>query len=58
MFNAKLSIVLEECDETWFWIDFALDEGVVNKESAFSLQEEAEELTRIFAASRRTSESR
>ena len=57
-FNSKLSIVLEECDESWFWIEFAIDETLILKESARSLLQEAQELTNIFAASRRTSEDR
>ncbi|MBT3192795.1 MAG: four helix bundle protein [Verrucomicrobia bacterium] len=55
-FVAKLSIVLEECDESWFWLGFAVDEELIDHERVASLLQEAEELTSIFAASRRTAE--
>ena len=57
-FNSKLSIVLEECDESWYWIEFAVDETLISNDSARGLLQEAHELTNIFAASRRTSENR
>jgi four helix bundle protein len=57
-FVAKISVVLEECDESWFWVEFAVDEGLVAKELVESLLQEAQELTSIFAASRRTAEKK
>ncbi len=53
-FSSKISITLEECDESWFWIEFAVDEEIISLKRAKPLLAEAEELTRIFAASRRT----
>ncbi|MDA1044889.1 MAG: four helix bundle protein [Verrucomicrobia bacterium] len=53
-FISKVSIVLEECDESWFWQGFIIDEGLLIPETVKPLQEEAHELTSIFAASRRT----
>ena len=55
-FISKLSIVLEECDESWFWLEFILDEQLISAERIASLLKEAEELTSIFAAARRTAE--
>ena len=56
-FIAKLSIVLEECDESWFWLEF-IDEQLLKSELVRPLHEEANELTLIFAASRRTAEKK
>ena len=57
-FVAKISIVLEECDESWFWLEFAVDEELVERERIVALLQEAKELTAIFAAPRRTAERR
>jgi four helix bundle protein len=53
-FVAKMSIVLEETDETAFWLEFIIDENLLYKNQVEPLQQEAEELTAIFAASRKT----
>ena len=53
-FTAKLSIVLEETDETAFWLEFIIDEKLMKKNLVEPLLREAEELTKIFAASRKT----
>ena len=53
-FTAKLSIVLEEADETAFWLEFIIDEKLLKKNLVEPLLMEAEELTKIFAASRKT----
>jgi len=55
-FASKISIVLEEADESNFWIEFILDEKLVPKERVVKLVSEGDELTRIFAASRKTSQ--
>lgn len=57
-FKAKLSIVLEEADESWFWIEFLKDEKLVAPKLVAPLLQEAEELTRIFAKSRKTAEGK
>ena len=57
-FASKMSITLEECDESWFWIKFSIDENLVDRDSSTSLMREAEKRTRICAASRRTSSER
>ncbi len=53
-FTAKLSIVIEEADESLFWIEFILDEKLIKKELINPLLKEASELTAIFIASRKT----
>ena len=56
-FVSKLSIVLEEVDESAFWLEFIIDEGLLNKNRVEPLLKEAEELTAIFYSSRKTSKS-
>lgn len=51
-FTAKLSIVLEEADESAFWLEFIIDEKLTPKVA--SLLNEANELTAIFFSSRKT----
>ena len=53
-FTAKLSIVLEEADETAFWLEFIIDENLLKENMVKPLLQEAEELTAIFASSRMT----
>ena len=53
-FVAKISIVLEEADETAFWLEFIMDEKLLKKKLVEPLLKEAEELTAIFASSRKT----
>ena len=53
-FIAKLGVVLEESDESVFWLELLLEGGIVGKERIGALIEEAKELTSIFVASLRT----
>ena len=53
-FIAKISIVLEEADETAFWLEFIMDEKLLKKNLVEPLLKEAGELTAIFASSRKT----
>ena len=55
-FTAKLSIVLEETDETAFWLEFIIDEQMMEKEQVMLLLNEANELLSIFYASRKTAQ--
>jgi four helix bundle protein len=57
-FIAKLSIVIEETDESEFWIDFATDQGLLLKEDTQHVIKEARELTAIFVSSRKTLQAR
>ncbi len=57
-FISKLSIVLEETDESHFWLEFIIDEKLLNKELVEPLLREADELTAIFVSSRKTSRIR
>ena len=53
-FISKISIVIEEVDESHFWIEFIINENLLSKETCNSLLKEADELTRIFISSRKT----
>jgi four helix bundle protein len=53
-FISKLAIVIEETDESYFWIEFASDEELVKKQQVVELLQEAQELTAIFIASQNT----
>ena len=53
-FIAKLSIVIEESDESLFWLQFILDEKLIIENKIKNLIQEANELTSIFISSRKT----
>ena len=53
-FISKISIVIEEADESIFWLEFIIDENLLKKHLAEPLMKEAEELTSIFITSRKT----
>lgn len=53
-FISKKSIVVEEVDESAFWLEFIIDEKLMAKERVDELLKEAKELTAIFIASRKT----
>lgn len=53
-FAAKVSIVLEEVDESHFWLEFIKDEGLLESGRVDPILKEAGELSAIFAASRKT----
>ena len=53
-FIAKLGVVIEEADETAFWLEVLVDAAIVKPASARKLWKEADELTRIFVSSRET----
>jgi four helix bundle protein len=56
-FVSKLGIVLEEADETLFWIELLAESGVAQVEKVASVRKEANELVSIFVASLRTAKS-
>lgn len=53
-FVNKITIVLEEADETEFWIDLAARTRLIPETKLAALRDEAQQLTRIFNATRRT----
>ncbi|HEX2996912.1 MAG TPA: four helix bundle protein [Anaerolineales bacterium] len=54
MFIAKLSIVVEEADETVYWLELIRDAGLVETKFLVDIIDEAEQIMKIMAASRKT----
>ena len=57
-FISKIDITVEEADETAFWLELLIDAGIVRKDKLERLLQEANELVRIFQASRTTAKLR
>lgn len=53
-FCAKIGIVVEEADESVFWLECLLDSGVIPPERLHDLVAEANALLAIFAAFHQT----
>lgn len=53
-FAAKLSIVVEEADETVYWLELLRDSSLMKSERLAKLLQEADELVAITVASRKT----
>ncbi len=57
-FISKLSIVVEEIDETYFWLEVISDLAIINPNKLKELLVEAEELTKILSSSRKTAQTK
>jgi four helix bundle protein len=57
-FVAKLDIVVEEADESALWLELLIETNTIAEDRARALLDEAIELTKIFAAARRTARTR
>ncbi len=57
-FVLKISISVEECDESHFWLEFISDENLLPLHRLQPLIQEASELTSILIASRKTAEKK
>ena len=57
-FIAKIGVVVEEADETVFWLELIVDTGIVREAPLRSLMSEGNELLAIFAASQYTARKR
>jgi four helix bundle protein len=53
-FIAKVGVVVEEADETVFWLELLGETGIVEQKKLMNLLLEGNELLAIFAASQRT----
>ena len=53
-FIAKLGIVIEETDESAFWMELIIDSQIMKQELIEPLLKEANELVKIFVTSRQT----
>ena len=51
-YYSKLCIVVEESDETMYWLELLIESKIFDSERLQPLLNEAEELTKIFASSR------
>lgn len=49
---AKLCIVVEEADETLFWIEMLIDGGYIAEERLFELRNESEEILKVMSSYR------
>ena len=56
-FFSKLCIVVEEMDETLFWLEFISEGGLMAEKRLAPLRREALELTSIFSAARHSARS-
>jgi four helix bundle protein len=57
-FAAKMGLVVEEIDETVFWMELLIDAEIVPESKMKELISEGNELLAIFAASRRTAKQK
>jgi four helix bundle protein len=55
-FTSKLSIALEEIDESLFWLEVISDLALLKQNKLTLILKEADELTRILASSRKTAQ--
>ena len=53
-FHSKLSIVVEEADESVFWMEILIESEIVKKEELTYLFDEANQILKIVSASRKT----
>ena len=50
----KLAIVEEEADESLYWMDLSIDDGIVNEKKLLQLMSEVNEIVAMTVASIRT----
>jgi four helix bundle protein len=51
---ARIGVVVEEADESVFWLELLIETRAMKQEKLDDLLKEARELTAIFTASQRT----
>jgi four helix bundle protein len=56
-FISKMAVVVEEADETAFWLDLVADAKIVSAASMSALHDECEELLKIFSSSLATAKA-
>jgi four helix bundle protein len=57
-FIAKIGVAKEEADEVQFWLELMCEDNMLPASRLVDLQQEARELTAIFAASRKSASGR
>ena len=55
-FIAKIGVVIEEADESGYWMELIIEGNILPKEKVIALLQEADELTAIMTASRKTAQ--
>ena len=53
-FYSKICIVVEECDETAFWIEYLIKLGLISTDEVKDILNELDHLIRIFSSTKRT----
>jgi len=53
-FVSKMGIVLEEIDESLYWMEMLVEAGIIKKERLAGLMDEADQITAMAAASIKT----
>jgi four helix bundle protein len=56
-FISKIGVVIEEADESAFWLELTMDSGTLAKSNVAALLDEANQLTAIMTTSRKTAEA-
>ncbi len=57
-FFSKISVVVEEADESVFWLEMLIEGEIIKKEKLADLLQEANEISSIVATSRKTIHNR
>jgi four helix bundle protein len=57
-FVYKINIVEEESDETQFWLELIIEDGLLKEDLVNPILKEAKELTAIFTSAGRTAKSK
>ncbi len=52
-FYAKLSITIEEADESLFWLEILVESNIVPENKLSELMKEAEEITKVLSKARK-----
>jgi four helix bundle protein len=56
-FISKMAVVVEEADETAFWLELVVDAKIVAATAMSALHDECEELLKIFSSSLATAKA-
>jgi four helix bundle protein len=52
-FYSKICIVVEECDETMFWLDYLVRISIMTENKTNVIRDEVEQLVRLFSSIKR-----
>jgi four helix bundle protein len=56
-FASRLAVVIEEADETVYWLELLAEGGLVTSSSVQELISEAEQFVRMFSSARQTTQA-